>query len=56
MIYKKHILTKSDLTSHINLSYIKLAKESIEYKIVRCNFTEPHTDNEHQRTSTNINE
>ena len=35
MIYKKHILTKSDLTSHIHLSYIKLAKESIEYKIVK---------------------
>ena len=35
IIYKKHILTKSDLTSHIHLSYIKLAKESIEYKIVK---------------------
>jgi uncharacterized protein YueI len=34
---KKHILTKSDLTSHIYLTYIQLAKESIEYKIVGGN-------------------
>jgi hypothetical protein len=25
MIYKKHILTKSDLTLHIHLTYIQLA-------------------------------
>ena len=34
MIYKKHILTKSNFSSHIHLMYIQLAKESIEYKIV----------------------
>ena len=40
MIYKKHILTKSDLTSHIQLTYIQLAKESIEYKGIISNQNE----------------
>jgi hypothetical protein len=45
MIYKKHILTKSDLTSHIHLMYIQLAKESIEYKVVigHCRTTDRQT-------------
>jgi len=34
MIYKKHILTKSDFSSYIHVRYIQLAKESIEYKVV----------------------
>ncbi len=34
MIYKKHILTKSNFSSHIHLMYIQLAKESIEYRVV----------------------
>ena len=38
MIYKKHILTKSNFSSHIHLMYIQLAKESIEYKIVSTHF------------------
>ena len=38
MIYKKHILTKSDFSSHIHLMYIQLAKESIEYRVVSGNF------------------
>lgn len=37
MIYKKHILAKSDITSHIQLMYIQLAKESFEYKEVTGN-------------------
>jgi uncharacterized protein YueI len=37
---KKHILTKSDLTSHIQLPYIQLAKESIEYKGIISNQNE----------------
>ena len=31
--YKKHILTKSGISSHLHLLYIQLAKESIEYKV-----------------------
>lgn len=34
MIYKKHILSESDFSSHIHLIYIQLAKESIEYRVV----------------------
>ena len=34
MIYKKHILTKSDISSQIHLMYIQLAKESIGYRVV----------------------
>jgi hypothetical protein len=37
MIYKKHILTKSDISSHIHIMYIQSAKESIEYKVVTGN-------------------
>jgi hypothetical protein len=31
---KKHILNKINFSSHIHLSYIQLAKESIEYRVV----------------------
>ena len=34
MIYKKHILSESDFSSHIHTMYIQLAKKSIEYKVV----------------------
>lgn len=34
MIYKKHILTKSDITSQIHLPCKSFTKDSIEYKVV----------------------
>ena len=34
MIYKKHILSESDFSSHIHTMYIQLAKESFEYRVV----------------------
>ena len=37
MIYKKHILTKSDITSQIHLPCKSFTKDSIEYKVVMCN-------------------
>ena len=45
MIYKKHILTKSNFSSHIHLMYIQLAKESIEYRVVsgHCKTTPKQT-------------
>jgi hypothetical protein len=54
MIYKKHILTKSDLTSHIHLTYIQLAKESIEYKVVIIKPKRRQYNN--KQTAKNINE
>ena len=37
MIYKKHILTKSDITSQIHLPCKSFTKDSIEYKVVMPN-------------------
>ena len=54
MIYKKHIIPKNDLTSHIHLTYIQLAKESIEYMVVsgHCRATPKQTT---QNLKTKLN-
>jgi hypothetical protein len=51
MICKTFILTKSDISSHIHIMYIQSAKESIEYKVVRCNPKRRH-DNHQQDKQT----
>jgi hypothetical protein len=43
MICKTFILTKSDISSHIHIMYIQLAKESIEYKVVMRHFKDETT-------------
>lgn len=43
MIYKKHILTKSDITSQIHLPCKSFTKESIEYKVVMGKFEKSQT-------------